>query len=529
MLPLFGETLDNFDGNSVTMTWAPEIRPNDPWGKVLLENWVIVSVAHWPLYQFRCILSREGDVKIYGAGGNPKRFFQLPGAGVFNKQSIGLGYVNRIRAVGNGLYVCGQSRQVYRLEWDGKHLDRARWVDMAGSMRQPPISEPPDDDDDLDAWMDANDRINFTDIAGCAENDIYCAGDETWHWNGQAWRQLTLPTDEPIHAIKIIDRNDVILVGHNGTVLRGNARQGFADLSSVDDNQNFSSVEFFEGRFWLASNMGLFTLDKAGGAITAYQTSLTPNLQDTHTLEAMDGVLWSFGNKDLAYFDSTVQPLRWVRVHHPDNPPIGGVGSAQVAASTQALVTQVNQPLASVLPAWLPPSSTSAGKLDIGGLIARVGHSGVGTFIAEQLAPFGLQAKQVLQVQKLQRYEVTVPKQGVTLVLQYVGPEPAPKEAHLQPERWGLAEVRLRTRNADPKDHWQGPWPGGIDPYASNLRDQADKVWGEAEAENASAISYFVDGSQGAAWVVSLQLSQARRLNALRVLHLGGYLPWNPE
>lgn len=47
-------------------------------------------------------------------------------------------------------------------------------------------------------------------------------------------------------------------------------------------------------------------------------TGLTPELQDAHVLEAKDGVLWSFGFKDLAWFDGK----QWTRVDHPDNPPI---------------------------------------------------------------------------------------------------------------------------------------------------------------------------------------------------------------
>ena len=77
-------------------------------------------------------------------------------------------------------------------------------------------------------------------------------------------------------------------------------------------------MELFGDKLFLASSLGLFTYDAAQKKIERYVTTLTPDLQDTHILEAKDSVLWSFGFKDLAYFDGK----RWTRVDHPDNPPI---------------------------------------------------------------------------------------------------------------------------------------------------------------------------------------------------------------
>lgn len=321
-LPLLAEMLDGFAGNGVISTYAPSLRPIKPWRSQLMEGWHLVSATFEPSSELRGILSREGQVNLYGPGGKPDHSFQLPEAGVFGDSAVGLGYVNRIRAVGKELYVCGQSRQVYRFDWNRRDLAQGRWVDMAGSMRQPPLPEPPDEADEqaFNAWLDANDAIDLVDINGSAENDLYAVGDEAWHWNGRQWQQLVLPTDEPLAAIRILNPREVILVGHNGTLLWGNAADGFRDLSSVDDNQNFTGVEAFDGKLFLASNLGLFCYDFGTHRIAPYQTPLQPDLRDTHQLEAKDGVLWSFGFKDLARFDGKT----WERIHHPDNPRIGG-------------------------------------------------------------------------------------------------------------------------------------------------------------------------------------------------------------
>lgn len=185
------------------------------------------------------------------------------------------------------------------------------------------MSEPPDEADEaaLDAWLGANNAIDFVDINGPSSRDLYAVGDEAWHWNGQQWRQLALPTDEPLAAIKVLNTQE--FAGHNGTLLLGNAADGFTELSSRDDNQNFTAVECYEGqnlpgRLFLASNLGLFTYDLFTKRIEPCLTGLRPEVQDSHVLEAKDGVLWSFGFKDLVHFNGRV----WTRVDHPDNPPI---------------------------------------------------------------------------------------------------------------------------------------------------------------------------------------------------------------
>lgn len=319
-MPLLGETLDTFEGNSVISTFAPQLRPNSPWRSQIVENWIIVSVALWKKYLLRCILSREGDVNLYGPGGKPDHVYQIPETGVFGDAAIGLGYVNRIRVIGDHLYVCGQSRQVYRFEQNGPDLASGKWRDVAGIMRQSPMPEPPDNADDemLNRWLDDNDAVDLVDIDGPSENDIYAVGDECWHWDGTRWHPLLLPVDEPLAAIKVMSSEQVFIVGHNGTLLVGNARSGFRNLSSIEDNQNFTDIEWFDEKLFLASNFGLFTYDPRHARIEPCRTSLAPDLRDTHVLEAKDGVLWSFGFKDLAWFDGKT----WTRVDHPDNPPI---------------------------------------------------------------------------------------------------------------------------------------------------------------------------------------------------------------
>lgn len=141
-----------------------------------------------------------------------------------------------------------------------------------------------------------------------------------------------------MHVIKVLDKDRIFIGGANGYLFLGNARTGFTNLSSVDDNFTTTGLELFDNQLFIATDAGLFTLSDSGAnrQIIPFKTKLRPELQDAHILEAKDGVLWSFGYKDLAYLDTNRQPAQWVRVHHPDNPRIGETQVRQ-ATSTVAL------------------------------------------------------------------------------------------------------------------------------------------------------------------------------------------------
>ena len=89
--------------------------------------------------------------------------------------------------------------------------------------------------------------------------------------------------------------------------------KNMTSLSGNDSiTDNFWGIEYFQGKIYLASLNGLFVLDD--GHISTIKTGLTPEIKG-YRLHANDGVLWSFGVDDLAFFDGN----NWQRVIHPDN------------------------------------------------------------------------------------------------------------------------------------------------------------------------------------------------------------------
>ena len=293
--------------------WSPELAdgaPNSEW-RYRFVDWHASSVTtfipadgdDWWL----CALSEEGHVLFTGAGLAPEK---VPDAGVFSEGAAGYGYLSDLQQIGEHLYAAGYSGQVYKRTGPG------RWHHMDQGILQP-------------AGMQGG-QYSIQVINGSAEDDIYVAGCtnapyypvRASHWNGSEWRDIALPeVAERITNIHVESKDRIWLCGSNGTLLLGNARDGFRSLSTVDDNQLFLSITLFEGRAYLGSNLGLFMYDPANATagIRPVVTGLEPELQDANVVDSVEGMLWSIGPKDIARFDGQ----SWSRIHHPDNPPIG--------------------------------------------------------------------------------------------------------------------------------------------------------------------------------------------------------------
>jgi hypothetical protein len=247
-------------------------------------------------------LTEEGQV---GRTGDDEYLLyeRIKGSGVHNETAINLGYLNRLRYLHGTLFAIGNSGQVYR------RLGVDQWEHMDVGLLQSPIT----------ADRPSREMIDLNDIGGPAANDLYACGDyrNLWHWNGTIWTQIELADYiSHLQEICVVSADEIYVCGYNGCLLKGNVRDGFKDVSAHDVNVAFLSVHRFNDQLFLASAEGLHIYD--GKTIKVYATRLKPELQDAHQLDSADGVLWSFGYKDLAYFDGKT----WTRVDHPDNPPI---------------------------------------------------------------------------------------------------------------------------------------------------------------------------------------------------------------
>jgi hypothetical protein len=277
------------------------------------HDFVIPSVCVWrdpatPDRRIFVALSENGEVVLLGPQQAQER---IPDAGLHHDLSKGFGYLNDIQQIGAHLYACGFSGQVYRRNGDDD------WVHMDQGILQQP-------------GMDGGEYFAQV-IKGPHEQAIYLAGCEYLagyppradYWNGREWTRLALPvTAGRITNIFVESEDRILMCGDNGTLLMGNARDGFTTIGPLGATQLFLSVSKFQDLYYLGSNVGLFQFNPGAKnrVFRKVRTRLQPELLDANIVESVDDVLWSMGPKDIARFDG----VKWERFHHPDNPPIGG-------------------------------------------------------------------------------------------------------------------------------------------------------------------------------------------------------------
>lgn len=297
--------MDAFESDEpYTRVFVYDEQEATPWS-YFEEDYKVVAIGIWapPLkdYDVFVLMSDEGDILFTGEAPVVEK---IQGAGVFSGDAKRWGYMTALRQIGDRLYAVGGAGQIYR------RVGPDQWEHMDNGVLQSPSVE---------------NRLLLTDINGANENDMYVCGDipgayglegKLYHWDGSTWTALPLPTTERLTRLHLQGDGKLWICGANGTLLHGNWLGGFVDVSTVDDNQLFYSLTEFKNCIYLASNVGMFMFD--GTSISEISTALTPELDDTHVVQTVEGVLWSFGFKDIARFDGTT----WTRLDHPDNPPI---------------------------------------------------------------------------------------------------------------------------------------------------------------------------------------------------------------
>ncbi len=256
-------------------------------------------------------LGENGVLVMLGAD---TRYENIADGGLGRAGAAGYGYLSGLRQVGEHLYACGYAGQVYKRHDpdDWRHIDD-------GLLQSVGIG-----DGGYAAQV----------IDGPHEKSIYVAGSENTrgypprvdHWDGQGWKRQSLPPEAGRLTNILIDSPERIwLVGSKGTLLLGNATDGFRSFGPLGEKKLLLSVALYNGVGYLATNLGLFKFDptKPGGGFVKVRTGLEPELRDANVVQSVDGVLWSLGSKDLARFDGKV----WQRFDHPDNPPIRAVAA----------------------------------------------------------------------------------------------------------------------------------------------------------------------------------------------------------
>lgn len=289
-------------------------QTSDKWFYHDLVNWRVVSTC-FPTPEpdgVRKIyaLSEQGDVECYSREGSVLEKIADAGLG---PTVPNYGYVSRIREIGKHLYVCGYGGQVYRREASGwAHIDQQL-------LRTPAAIGDIHDPAELLAELTraASDTIGLNDVNGLNENSIYVVGNDGFvaFRDGTHWTRLAQATAAHLNSVHPVSDTIVWVAGGKGTLLRGNAHDGFNAVARKSLSTDFYSLATFQDRLFIGAGDGIYELVNAGPQ--RLPVSDKYRLEGVVSIESKDGVLWALSSRKLARYDGDI----WEVFENPHNVP----------------------------------------------------------------------------------------------------------------------------------------------------------------------------------------------------------------
>ena len=179
----------------------------------------------------------------------------------------------------------------------------------------------PEDFERYKRLMKEQDPQTLLGLGGTSETDIYaCTNEAKILWcDGSRFEPVQAPTGRALLAVLAESPERIWVCGREGALLVGNHTAGFRTVRGVNGAPYFSTMTLFDNKLYLGSYArprGLFMYD--GRTVTRVSSGLTPDIDDVSMIEAVDGVLWVMGSKDLLRFDGEI----WQRITFPGNGPV---------------------------------------------------------------------------------------------------------------------------------------------------------------------------------------------------------------
>jgi hypothetical protein len=255
------------------------LRWTGEWGSWLIEwSTAAICVTDTPVFQVLC-MGNGGRIQVGSASGFSEESVDDSKEGPPHR-----GMLRDMRLIGKHFYAAGMGRQVYKRAAPGK------WIRADGGVLAP---------------RGKAKGLGFESIDGFTEESILAVGwrGEIWHFDGRRWQQEASPTNVILNRVLCAPDGNAYVCGQAGVLVRG--KPGKWELVEHDVTEdNFWGMTWFQGRLWLATLDGLYRLADAGRLEPVSMGEGDP--LTCGWLDANDGVLWSIGAEDLAFYDGEV-------------------------------------------------------------------------------------------------------------------------------------------------------------------------------------------------------------------------------
>jgi len=190
--------------------------------------------------------------------------------------------IRGMRRIGNGIYVIGMSRMVYR-----RPIDEAIWRSCDEGVR---------------VSRSSKEVAGFSSIGGESEKDIYAVGmrGEIWRFDGETWGKSDSGTNIGLYDIQVENKEKVYVCGDGGILLEG-SRSRWRRIHNDATTDCFWSMAFLNQQLFLATDQGsIFTVKN--DEVVPVSLSIGHDIS-TYSLHSADNVLLSVGSRDIVIFD----------------------------------------------------------------------------------------------------------------------------------------------------------------------------------------------------------------------------------
>jgi hypothetical protein len=260
---------------SQLMKWS---RSANSWGYFIVE-WSAIRLA----------MRLEPPSELYALGANGEVLVASPSGSTEERVDAShdgprsRGPMRDLRWIGNHVYASGMARQVYRRERPNL------WTRADAGAVLP---------------LGSLQVAGFNSIDGLSEDDLHAVGfaGEFWRRKQGRWIQLVSPTNVVLHRVRVVKPDLAFACGQLGALFRwtGTAWQQIDHGATTDD---LWGMEWYQESLYVASTSAVYRLVD-NDTLDEVDMKLGDGRTSAH-LNANDGVLWSFGPKNLSWTDGS--------------------------------------------------------------------------------------------------------------------------------------------------------------------------------------------------------------------------------
>ncbi len=253
------------------------------WGNGGNVNWRIIGTAltKTPLIQLIAI-GENGDLLLAGSGDRHEETIEIENYTWKNR-----GKLRNVRNIDDLIFVVGMDRQVY------KRNELGNWELFEKGIEQ----------------NTTKNIYGFESIDGFSKDSLYAVGweGEIWNFEKDVWKPQNSPTENILVDVCCAGNGYVYACGRQGLILRGK-NGNWEILKQNNFSEDIWSIVWFNEKLYCATMTEIYTLNSDN--ILEYENMGEDTAKTCYKLDARDGVLWSFGEKDLMSFDG----LNWKRI-----------------------------------------------------------------------------------------------------------------------------------------------------------------------------------------------------------------------